>query len=56
METATGINNLLSGSSSIGVNVTIDKESAVILGLVIIGAIIIGGLLLKLLASAFRLN
>lgn len=56
METATGLNTLLSGASAINFNVKIDKESAVILGLVIIAAILIGGILLKLLASALNLN
>jgi hypothetical protein len=55
MDTTSNIQNILSGKSDIGVDVKIDKESAVILGLVIIGAILVGGLLLKLLAKAFNL-
>lgn len=58
METTTpsNLSTLISGQSSIGVNLTIDKESAIILGLVIIASILVGGLLLKMLSNALSLN
>jgi len=56
MDNQGSINDIISGKNKIGVNIAIDKESAIILGLVIIGAILIGGLLLSMLKNAFNIN
>lgn len=50
------LQDIISGKKKIGVDISVNMESALILGATIIGAVIIGSILSKMLSEVFGLK